>query len=50
MEVFCGGCDQFRPVNESEIKRLDYGDIQFRCSDCRTLNINTTAIPKVRPQ
>lgn len=47
-EVFCGGCDQFRPVSEAEIKRLDRGDIQFQCADCRTVNTNTNAIPRIR--
>ena len=50
MEVFCGGCDQFREVSEREIQRLDRGDIRFKCRDCRTDNINTTAIPKVGQQ
>lgn len=50
MEVFCGGCDQFREVSEREIQRLDRGDIRFRCADCRTVNTNTTANPKVRNQ
>lgn len=48
MEVFCGGCDQFREVSEREVERLDRGDIRFRCADCRTVNTNTTALPRIR--
>lgn len=47
MLIYCGGCDDFREVSESEVRRLDRGDIRFRCADCRTVNTNTNAIPKV---
>lgn len=48
MLIYCGGCDDFREVSEAEVQRLDRGDIRFRCADCRTVNTNTTAIPRVR--
>lgn len=48
MEIYCGSCDSFKTVSEREVQRLDRGDVRFRCADCRTVNINTTVIPKVR--
>lgn len=38
MEIYCGGCDDFREVSESEVRRMDRGDVSFRCPDCRTFN------------
>lgn len=50
MEIYCGSCDAFKTVSEREVQRLDRGDVRFRCADCRTVNTNTTATPKVRQQ
>lgn len=46
MEVFCGGCDDWRAATDKEIRRLNSGDVEFRCTDCRTTNTNQ--IPLVR--
>lgn len=43
MQVYCGSCDCFREVSEKEIRRLDRGDIEFVCEDCRTRNRNHDA-------
>lgn len=48
MEIYCGSCDEFKTVSEREVQRVNRGDVRFRCSDCRTVNTNTTAIPRVR--
>lgn len=48
MEEYCNTCDGFQPVTESEVRRLDHGDVEFVCRECRTKNRTINAADENR--